>query len=234
MVTRSQVPDAKPRLSAKHALFVVLGVMTLYILYFDEGFFFHHESDAWQFFYPVRIKLFFHAAGGAIALVVGALQFSTRLRERRPKLHHWLGRTYFGGVLVAAPVAVYLGFTHALAVMATGTAVQGSLWVVTTWMAVRAARNRNFEVHQQWAIRSYAVTLLFVANRIMLDVPILGPKTDVGAERLAWILMVCVSIVAQLIIDREQLLKPQGPTPPDGFAESPSKPWLVEQEQQQL
>ena len=225
MATHDQVLHGKPRLSAKHVLFFVLGVMMLYILYFDEGFFFHHESGAWKFFYPVRIKLFFHAAGGAIALVVGALQFSTRLRERRPALHRWLGRMYLAGVLVAAPVATYLGFTHALAVMATGTAVQSSLWVLTTLMAIRAARNQNFEVHQQWAIRSYAVTLLFVANRIMLDVPIVGPTTDVGAERLAWILMVCALLVPQLIIDRQPLLMRHSTTRADGFPESPSKPW---------
>jgi len=225
MVTPGQVLHAKPRLRAKHVLFFVLGLMTLYILYYDEGFFLHHDSDDWKFFYPVRIKIFFHAIGGAIALVVGALQFSTRLRERRPALHHWLGRTYLAGVLVAAPVAVYLGFTHALAVMATGTAVQSSLWVLTTLMAIRAARNRNFELHQQWAIRSYSVTLLFVANRIMLDVPIVKPTTDVGAERLAWILMVCALVVSQLIIDKQQLSMRQRTTQAHGFPESPSKPW---------
>jgi hypothetical protein len=206
-------------------LFFVLGLMTLYIMYYDEGFFLHHDSDDWKFFYPVRIKIFFHAIGGAIALVVGALQFSTRLRERRPALHHWLGRTYVVGVLVAAPVAVYLGFTHALAVMATGTAVQSSLWVLTTLMAIRAAQNQNFALHKQWAIRSYSVTLLFVANRIMLDVPIVKPTTDVGAERLAWILMVCALVVSQLIIDKQQLSMRQRTTQAHGFPESPSKPW---------
>lgn len=208
----TQAIHARSRLRAKHVLFIVLGLMTLFVLHHDEGFFIHHESNTWKFFYPVRMKLFVHASGGAMALIVGALQFSTRLRQRRPAIHRLLGRVYLGGVLVAAPIAVYLAFNHALPIMATGTTVQASLWVLTTLIAIYAARARRFEVHKQWMMRSYSVTLLFVANRIVLAMPGLAPTTDVGAERLAWILIVCALLVPQLIIDRQQLFVRHGPT----------------------
>lgn len=136
MLNSVQVHHAKSRLRAKHVLFIVLCLMTFFILYHDEGFFIHYESNTWRFFYPVRGKLFVHAIGGATDLMVGALQFSTRLRQRRPALHRLLGRVYLAGVLVAAPVAIFLAFTHALAIMATGTAVQASLWVLTTCIAI--------------------------------------------------------------------------------------------------
>jgi lysylphosphatidylglycerol synthetase-like protein (DUF2156 family) len=71
-------------------------------------------------------------------------------------------------------------------------------------MAVCAARNKNFEVHKQWMMRSYAITLIFVVGRIILALP-LAPTTDKGAERLAWILIVCALIVPQLIINWRQL-----------------------------
>ena len=219
----AQLLHSRTRVRAKHVLFIVLGLMSLFILYHDEGFFIHHESNTWKFFYPVRMKLFFHATGGAIALTVGALQFSARLRQQRPAVHRLLGRTYLAGVLVAAPVAVYLAFTHALAIMATGTSVQASLWVLTTLMAIRATRNKNFDVHKQWMMRSYAVTLLFVANRIILALPVLAPTSDVGAERLAWVLIVCALLVPQLIIDRQQLFVPNSTTRTQGLPESPSK-----------
>jgi hypothetical protein len=205
MVTHAQVPQATSRLRAKHVLFIILGVMTLFVLYHDERFFILHESSTWKFFRPVQIKLFFHATGGAIALMVGALQFSTRLRQRRPALHRLLGRSYLAGVLVAAPVAVYLSFTHGLRTMATETAVQASLWVLTTLMAILAARNRSFEVHKQWMMRSYAVTLIFVVSRIILAIRVLAPTTDVGAEHLAWILVIFALLIAQLIINWRQL-----------------------------
>ncbi len=208
MVTNTQTLPMRARFRAKHAMFLVLGFMTLVVLYHNERFLISPNSGTWKFFYPVRWKLFLHATGGATALVIGALQFSSRLRLRRPALHRFLGRCYLGGVLVSAPVAVYLAFTHGLHILAPGTAVQASLWVLTTCAAILAARNRNFEVHKQWMMRSYSVTLIFVVSRIILDLPVVGPTTDLGAERLAWTLIVCSLLVPQLIINWRQLFAP--------------------------
>jgi Predicted membrane protein (DUF2306) len=101
-------------------------------------------------------------------------------------------------------MAVYLSFTHGMRAMSTETAVQSSLWVLTTLMALRAARMRNFEVHRQWVMRSYAVTLIFVASRVVLALPI-APTSDAGAEHLNWTLTVCAMFVPQLIINWRQL-----------------------------
>ena len=192
-------------LSAKHIWFGMLGMMTLLVIYHDERFFLDHTSNTWKFFQPVRWKLYVHAAGGAIALSLGALQFSTRLRQRQPALHRLFGRLYLGGVLLAAPMAINLAFTHALPTMATETTVQASVWGLTSVAAVLAARSRNFEVHKQWVVRSYAITLLFVFNRIILALPIVAPTTDAGAERLAWTLMVAALLGAELLINRREL-----------------------------
>jgi hypothetical protein len=205
MVTRAQELPVKARLRAKHVLFLVLGLMTLFVLYRNERFLFHPHSDTWEFFFPIRGKLFVHALGGAIALVVGALQFSTRLRQRFPALHRRLGRLYLAGVSISGPVAVYLQITHGLLSMATETAVQASVWVLTALMAFVAARNRNFEVHRQWMMRSYSITMIFVIFRIVLAVHVIAPTTDLGAERLGWILIICALLVPQLIINWPQL-----------------------------
>lgn len=203
-------PNPKSRLinrvSAKHFLFFALGLMTLFVLYHNERFFLNPRSGTWKFFYPVFGKLVVHALGGATALVLGAFQFSTRLRQRRPAIHRLCGRCYIAGVLIAAPMAVYLSFTHGIRTMGTETTVQSCLWALTTVMALRAARKRNFDVHQQWAMRSYAVTLIFVVNRVILALPG-APTTDAGAERLTWTLLVCALIVPQMIINWPQLFR---------------------------
>jgi hypothetical protein len=206
MLTSAPPLRTKLRIRPKHVLFIVLGLMTLFVLHHDETFFFHHESTTWKFFHPVRWKIFLHGIGGATALTLGAVQFSSRLRQHYPALHRLFGRFYVGGVLVAAPVAVYLAFTHALAIMATETTMQASMWVLTTSMAICAARNKNFEVHKQWMMRSYAITLIFVVSRIILALPI-APTTDEGAERIAWTLITCALIVPQLIINWQQLFR---------------------------
>ena len=206
MVTSTQPQRARTRVSDKHAMFFVLGVMTLFILYHDERFLIDHKSNTWKFFYPVRWKLFVHGLGGAIALVLGALQFSTRLRRRHPALHRVLGRFYIGGVLVAAPMAAYLSFTHGLRTLFVETTVQASLWGLTALMALLAARNRSFEVHRQWMMRSYAVTLIFVVSRILLQLPILSQISDTSAERILWILNICALLGPQLIINWRSLM----------------------------
>jgi len=205
MAITSQLPRTRNGFPAKHILFFVLGVAFLFIVCHDERFFIDHRSNTWKFFYPVRWKVFAHALGGLAALILGALQFSSRLRQRHPALHRLLGRFYIGGVLIAAPMAVYLAFTHALPTMSIETTVQSSLWGLTSLMALLAARNRNFEVHKQWVMRSYAVTLIFVVSRIVLAIPGLAPVTDVGAERLLWILNICALAIPQLIINWRQL-----------------------------
>jgi len=183
--------------------------MTLFVVYRNERFFFNHQSDTWKFFYPVRWKLFVHALGGATALVLGALQFSTKLRQSHPAVIE-LSDVFIGGVLVAAPLAVYLSFTHGLRTLSVETAVQATLWALTTLTALRAALNRSFEIHQQWMMRSYAVTLIFVVSRILYVVPILEPTRDIDAERILWILNICALLVPQMIINRRQLFTRTG------------------------
>jgi len=206
--TSSQKAPSKNRWSAKHAFFFVFGLMTLFVLYHNETFFLDRGSGTWKYFYPVLGKLMVHALGGATALCLGALQFSRRVRQRYPKIHRVSGRFYVAGVLAAAPMAVYLSFTHGIRTMSTEITVQSAVWALTTLMALRAARERNFVVHRQWAMRSYAVTMIFVVNRVNLDMP-WAPTTDDGAERLSWTLVVCALVIPQLIINWRQLF-PQG------------------------
>ena len=48
-----------------------------------------------------RTGIYAHVFASAIALALGPLQFTTRLRNRRISLHRWTGRIYLGiGVLI--------------------------------------------------------------------------------------------------------------------------------------
>jgi len=203
MATTSQLLRIKRRFTAKHAFFFALGLAVLFILYHNERFVFQHDSGTWKYFYPVRWKLLAHVLGGTTALGVGALQFSARLRQSHPGVHRTLGYLYIGGVLVGAVMAAYLGLTHAL--FAVENSVQAGLWALTTLMAFLAVRRKNFDIHRQWMMRSYAITLIFVFTRIVLAIPFLAPVTDSGAERLLWILTLSALFVPQIIINWPQL-----------------------------
>jgi hypothetical protein len=55
-------------------------------------------------------------------------------------------------------------------------------------------------------MRSYAVTLIFVASRVLYAVPFINPSGEIGAERILWILVICALLIPQLIIDSGRLL----------------------------
>lgn len=199
MATTSQLLRIRIKLTAKHAFFLVLGPAVLFVLYHNERFVFQHDTGTWKYFYPIRWKLLIHVIGGATALLAGPLQFSTRLRERRPAVHHLIGYLYMSGVLVGASMAAYLGATHATFRLVT--VVQAFLWGFTTAMALIAVVRKNFEVHRQWVMRSYAVTLIFIVSRLVLALPILASITERGAERMLWMLNIGSLLVPQIIIN---------------------------------
>jgi uncharacterized membrane protein len=105
-----------------------------------------------------------HTLAGILALIIGPLNFSTRLRQRRLRLHSVLGRVYV--------VSVFVGSLTGIALAAgrpglPGTSMQAAAWMVCTTAAFLTARNRQITQHRQWMARSYAVTFTFVSSRVL-------------------------------------------------------------------
>ncbi|WP_169581894.1 DUF2306 domain-containing protein [Microbacterium thalassium] len=124
----------------------------------------------------VQAAFYAHVAGGAIALVGGALQFWRGLRERLPQVHRWIGRAYllgvavggFGGLVIApSSPAGYVGLF--------GFGALAVLWLGTAWRAYRAIRRRDVPSHQAWMIRNYALTYAGVTLRLWLPLLLLAP-----------------------------------------------------------
>src|SRR6202034_1224808 len=105
-----------------------------------------------------------HTLCGVIALLVGPLQFSSRLRQRHLKFHRVLGRIYV--------ICVFIGALTGIALAAgrpgmPGTSMQAAAWIVCTTAGLITARNRQIAQHRQWMVRSYAVTFTFVSSRVL-------------------------------------------------------------------
>ena len=105
-----------------------------------------------------------HTVAGTLALVIGPLNFSSRLRQRRLRLHRILGRAYV--------LSVFVGSSTGIALAAgrpglPGTSMQAAAWMVCTTAAFITARNRQITQHRQWMARSYAVTFTFVSSRVL-------------------------------------------------------------------
>jgi uncharacterized membrane protein len=105
-----------------------------------------------------------HTLGGVIALLAGAMQFSSRLRQRHLKFHRVLGRIYVVSVFIGALTGVALAAGRP---GMPGTCMQAAAWIVCTTAAFITARNRQIVQHRQWMVRSYAVTFTFVSSRVL-------------------------------------------------------------------
>jgi uncharacterized membrane protein len=105
-----------------------------------------------------------HTLAGIFALLIGPINFSSRIRQRHLQLHRILGRIYV--------ISVFIGSFTGIALAAgrpglPGTSMQASAWMVCTTAAFITARNRQITQHRQWMARSYAVTFTFVSSRVL-------------------------------------------------------------------
>lgn len=115
------------------------------------------------------VLLLGHIFFAAVALAVGVAQFWSWLRQRYPRLHRVVGRTYlFGGVFPAALFAVPVVFTTEFGLSTQFAFASIDVgWVITAVHGYRAARQHRFAEHRAWLIRNFALTLSAVGFRLI-------------------------------------------------------------------
>jgi uncharacterized membrane protein len=143
-----------------------------------------------------------HLGGGGIAIVAGALQFSTRLRFETPRVHRLIGRVYVVAVVVSGVSAVLLAPVSAGGVTAHfGFGLLGVLWVATALLAWARARGGDYVSHRAWMVRSYALCLAAVMLRLYLPMSaIAGIPFEAAYPAISWLCWVPNLIVAEWLV----------------------------------
>jgi hypothetical protein len=110
-----------------------------------------------------------------------------------------MGRLYVLGVFVLAPLGAYIqyfqersGAPRSFTILAI---VDAALLMGTTTMAFLFAFKRKIALHRQWATRSYAVALVFIAGRFFLGVT--GAET-LGVEIVQAVIWACLVMAVPL------------------------------------
>ena len=112
-----------------------------------------------------------HIIPGGLALILGAFQFHSGLRNRWTSIHRNSGRAYVVFVLTGAVGGILLAWyaPHSPATR-LGFASLAVVWFYSGSMAYLAVRAGNIALHRQWMIRSYSLTLAAVTLRIQLPI----------------------------------------------------------------
>lgn len=143
-----------------------------------------------------------HMVGGTIMLVVGSVALYIGWTRRAFSYHKALGYTYLLGGGAGAVIGLMLSLRNAHRIngitVATGTL--SIVWLAAAAMAYRAARNRRFEVHRQWMLRSYVLTWTFVGCRIAGRVPALEALGDAGGAAIVWLSWVVPLLICEFVI----------------------------------
>lgn len=195
------VPVRRPRSQAKLVLFVIFGLLTVFVTYMKNAHVLDPSSEIAQHFAPVKWYLIPHAFFGGLAMLLGAFQFSNRLRARYLNVHRMLGYVYVTSVFISAP----LGFPVAKRIgslsLASASAVQAFGWMATTAIALYCIRRGNIVQHRRWMMRSYPFAMVFTVARLIIPVPPIFKLGLPGIEMVVWSTIALAAFLPNVVLD---------------------------------
>lgn len=159
--------------------------------------------------HPVLIHA--HAFAAGLALLLGPMQFSARLRATRSRLHRWIGRAYLAaGVFVGGVSGLGLAtVAQGGWVAQAGFACLAVAWLYSGWRGYTAIRRGERAEHRRWMLRNHALTLAAVSLRIYIPLSLgLGIPFAQAYPAIAWMCWVPHLVVAQWWLGRDAPASP--------------------------
>jgi len=193
----------------KTLLFVLIGMMYLYVFLTTENFLWDKSSPEWAHIAPFQMWLLPHGMAAAFALLLGPFQFSERLRRKYLTLHKTFGYLYIAGCYVGAPLGLYIQWTeekmgtysHSFTI---ATVMDAAIWMFATTMALAMIRTKRMQQHRQWMIRSFACALIFLEVRAIMA---FFQLPEPAVEAVVWACVAAAFPIADLILQTEELLR---------------------------
>lgn len=151
-----------------------------------------------------------HVSLGGIALLSGWSQFFKNIRNRYLQLHRALGKLYVIAVFLSGLASLYIAYHTAGGLIAIlGFEALGILWFFTTFKAYQSVRESNINEHENWMVRSYALTFAAVALRLWLPIfmGMFRMPFENAYQIVAWLCWVPNLIIAELIVRRKYRMR---------------------------
>ena len=115
-----------------------------------------------------QYAFFIHVYTSILVLLAGLIQFSTFIRLSYPTVHRVAGRWYVGLILLAAsPSGLVMGFyaNGGMSAQISFTLL-AVLWFGFTYKGYAYARQKQWRLHENFMLRSLALTLSAVSLRL--------------------------------------------------------------------
>ena len=153
---------------------------------------------------PWIYVLYVHIITASMALVLGLIQLLRKPKSMRSSLHRWLGKIYVSCILISGIVNIYLSiFASGGWIAQTGFFMLDGIWITTTLIAVNRIRSKQVLAHQQWMLRSYALTFAGVTLRIWLPLLMIPYEFESAYAITAWLAWVPNLLVIEWVIRRK-------------------------------
>ena len=143
-----------------------------------------------------------HVVGGSFMILSGAANLFIGWTRLGFRFHKFIGYSYLllGGIGAVSAIALSISLRHPPVSVGVATATLGAVWLTFAAMAWRAAKNRRFETHREWVIRSYVVTWTFVGCRLAQSFPLFGYLGAEGITAGIWLYWVVPVIVCEVAL----------------------------------
>ena len=144
-----------------------------------------------------------HIIFGGLALLIGWVQFSKRIRLKYAKTHRTIGKIYVLSAFLSGIAGFQIGFSATGGTIAKlGFILLAIIWLGTTLSAYVSIKKGSIEKHQKMMIYSYAACFSAVTLRIWLPLLISYFQGDfeAGYRIVAWLCWMPNLIVAYFIV----------------------------------
>lgn len=202
----------KPRRSqAKLIWFAIFFVATAFVTFMKNARIFDPTSDIARHFAPATLFLIPHAIFAGIALVMGAFQFSNRLRSRHLRVHRVMGYIYIVCVAIGAPMAIPLAMRITTPSLVAASAVQTFGWMFCTAVALYCVRTGNIQQHRRWMFRGYPFAMVFTFARLIIPIPPILRSGFVGIEVVVWTTIALAAFLPSFFLEWRSIVPRRSP-----------------------
>jgi uncharacterized membrane protein YozB (DUF420 family) len=123
------------------------------------------QPEGFAAHYPLLVA---HVVFGSVAMVTCCFQIWPWFRRRYQAAHRVIGRVYvFGGVIPGGIMGLTIGAVSPFGpTIRVSNVLLATLWLAFTITGLRMARQRRLVEHRRWMIRSFALTVSIITNRL--------------------------------------------------------------------